>query len=129
MSSTSNRLTPMQEELLNRADSILNQIGSAASKAGDFAAEQLPDIATQFITFGRATSTMWVALGIGTIITSIVLAVKIWRNADGDEPLAIFMMVPGSLGVMVFSLNVHAFLMSWFAPKLYLITEIVKVIK
>lgn len=53
-------LSPIQRELLSRADDIFATIGSAVSSATDAAvragavvAKEIPDIAWQYIAYGR----------------------------------------------------------------------------
>ena len=48
---TAESLSPMQAELLKRADDIFKSIGEAVTKASDIAAEQIPDIAMQYVTY------------------------------------------------------------------------------
>jgi hypothetical protein len=63
--SAPNGLSPMQNELLRRADSIFDSISNTVSKASDLAiqggkavAEQIPDIAFQYIAYGRVANTV-----------------------------------------------------------------------
>lgn len=45
------KLSPIQEELLKRADSIFSSVATAVGQAKDIAVEQLPDIAYQYIAY------------------------------------------------------------------------------
>lgn len=121
------KLSPLTQELLNRADSIFSKIAEAASKAGDFAAEQLPDIAYQFVAYNRAYMTALMVLSIVMFITAIFVVRKFWKASEGA------IIFPGALTVivsfMMFTTNLKEFLMVWFAPKIFIITEIVKLVK
>lgn len=48
MTDKAQTLSPIQEELLKRADSIFDSIAKSVAQAKDFAVEQLPDIAIQY---------------------------------------------------------------------------------
>lgn len=127
-------LTPLQQELFNRADSIVSAIGQtlttvtdAAKQAGGYILEQLPDVAIQYITYGRASLTTFIALGLLLIITSFYIF-KRWSNELEDIAIlfsAIFFL---SGGVIV-AANIKEFLMVWFAPKVWLLIEIANLVK
>jgi len=48
------KLSPMQDELLKRADSIFDGISKTVSATKEFALEQIPDVAYQLIAYQRA---------------------------------------------------------------------------
>jgi len=81
------KLSPIQQELLNRADSIFDSIKNAAIVAKDFAVEQLPDVAYQLIALERAYLTTLFLLPF-IFITGLILLVmkhfKINKNRSGD---------------------------------------------
>ena len=54
----------MNEQLQAKLVEILSGIQAAVKAAGDFALEQLPDIAYQYIAFGRAYYTFIIILAI-----------------------------------------------------------------
>lgn len=87
-------LSPIQKELLDRADTIFKTIAEAASKAASFAAEQLPDIAIQYIAMERVYLTSIIVGSILAFFLALYLAYwtfhKFPKSADGTQPLMIF---------------------------------------
>lgn len=130
----SNELSPVQKELLSRADSIFKSIADAASKATDFAAEQLPDIAYQYIAMERVYLTVLIVGSLIFCSLSIFLLIRgifkdVWKI--GSE--RIFLIFPiglfGFIGFVMFFTNLKSFIMVWFAPKIFIITNIITLIK
>lgn len=121
------KLSPMQNEMLSRADAIFAWVSEAAKSTGEFAKEQAPDIAMQFIAYGRFTSTTGVIAGVLFCVLAVYIAIKYFKESEGLSLLVAGL--PALPGVLFISFNFKAFAMSWFAPKLYLITEIVKLLK
>lgn len=121
-------LSPMQQELLNRADAIFDSVGKAVTTAGEFVAGQVPDIATQYVAYGRAWTTCAVVLGILLLIFAIWMVKKMFSTWDSPDltPIA---MVPISAGFLLVSINFKEFLLVWFAPKVWLLQEIVHLVK
>ena len=79
-------VSPMQQELLSRADSIFSGISSAVGTAKEFAVEQLPDIAYQFVAFGRFYESAWISLAFVTFAVGIYLLVQLGiRNKSNCE--------------------------------------------
>lgn len=139
---TTENLTPIQSELLSRADSILNSIGSAVGKATDFAATQIPDIAMQYVGYGRAHESFLMFLGFTFLITGLYLLIALvsmnvykWPNDrlgewDARRGVAcIIGAVSAVVGFVVVLTNIGTFMMVWFAPKIWLIIEMAKLIK
>lgn len=127
------KLSPLQEQLLQRADSIFNSISTGVAKATDFASEQIPDIAIQYVAFGRAYSTaILMACAIFVIAWALYMHKLIRSNTD-NEPQIMIVGVIGGIGSLVSVLtateNMKDFFLVWFAPKIWLITEIVKIVK
>lgn len=131
-------LTPIQTELLNRADSIFKTNAETASKVSDFAAEQLPDIAYHYIAMERVYLSSIVGLAILFIIASSIFVwkftVKNCMNFTGyDDDLRYYVLFPYTFIVIVlfivFFTNLKSLIMVWFAPKIYIITNIVTLIK
>ena len=133
-------LSPMQQELLNRADSIFETLKQGAIVAKDFAMEQLPDIAMQYIVFNRAYLSF-------LIILPILFALFVWfsyanwckaekkyMGNDFSFPMFFFFItgVVSCIGTVVsfISACIHFkdFLMVWFAPKIFLIQTITEVV-
>lgn len=117
----------MNEQLLSRATAILDYVGETVKKTGDFVVEQAPDIAIQYVAYARATSTT-------AIVAAVVLgSIAIWgcykTMRDDDLLYLMLSMFPTIVSVGLLIGNFNKFFMSWFAPKVYLLTEIVKLIK
>lgn len=129
-------ISPIQQEMLNRADSIMNAISSTVSKASNFAADQIPDIAMQFVTYGRVSLTAYLIIAILTVLLGLWLVIGVGvmnkckladRDGDWSVPqcmLAIAGAVISIIGLMTFVTNFDKCMMVWFAPKLWLIQTI-----
>lgn len=132
----SDKLSPMQEQLLAQASNILQSVTDTVSKAADFASSQVPDIALQYVTYGRASTTAFIVIGLLFLLAAWWLAFRVSiknvynMGADGRAFSGIF---GGTLAIFaglatVFA-NINSFLMVWFAPKVWLIKEIVHLVK
>lgn len=71
------KLSPIQTELLSRADSIFASISAAVGKATDFAAVQIPEIAIQYVAYGRAYKTTLVLVFLAIFFIGLFLVVKV----------------------------------------------------
>lgn len=141
--SSASNLSPMQAELLNRADAIFSAVAAGVQKAGTFVADQVPDIAYQYVAFGRAYSTLWLLIGLALVIFGIFVIIKVGINNHyqlpnstyNDEPhggrivAAIVGAVSSFVGFFMFAVNTKDALMVWFAPKVWLLIELAKLIK
>lgn len=133
----SDKLSPMQEQLLDQASNILSSVSETVSKATDFAAAQLPDIAMQYVAYGRASSTFLVLLSVlgflllGWIIVSVCFNNKYnIRDTDARGFIAfISTVLIGVPSFVLFAVNITTMFMSWVAPKVWLIKEIVGLVK
>lgn len=135
------KLTPLQEELLKRADSIFISISDNATKVADFAKEQLPDIAYQFIAYNKVyytsltvTGFLFILLAFWLFIYVLVLdKFKMYSSPhDTSGIFAITLLstiVSAMIGIPMFLSTFKSTLMVWFAPKIFLITSIVELVK
>ncbi len=126
------KLSPIQQELLDRADSVFAAIGRAATVATDFAKEQLPDIAMQIIAVERAYLTSMMLFPL-VFIVAFIFTYR-WAQKDSWNNMAPGMSCMLSAFGLLFSLMfsmVHfkQFLTVWVAPKIYLINYIVELVK
>lgn len=131
---TKETLSPIQQELLSRADSIFASIGTAVGKATDFAAVQIPDIAIQYVAYGRAYSTITIIFSLVLLLLGLWLFVGICvMDCTEDENHRIggfFVGMPLTVvGISLMAQHMSNFMMVWFAPKIWLITELVKLAK
>lgn len=136
-------LSPMQKELLNRADAIFASVGKSIETAVDFSKEQLPDIAYQYLLFSRAY------ISLASLIEFIIMGIGLWliinvairdtrklgtdkwdRDWAGTRHVAIvsgfFITV---FSMILFFSNLKSLLLVWFAPKLFLIQGMVELVK
>lgn len=131
-------LSPIQKELLDRADSIFKSIADTVNTGVEFAKDQIPDIAYQYIAMERVYLTSVVAM---IILVFIVSTYATWKftfkncmNIKGyDAESRYFVIVPWLLMtvlcVIAFANTFKSFVMVWFAPKIFIITNIVTLIK
>lgn len=120
----------MKEELQGKLVEILTSIQTATGKAADFAMSELPDIAQQYIIFGRTFET--VALVILTAVLGFFIWFTFWvvKNADSDnKPAAAFPGVFSLVGFLVWCAQLRDVLMVWLVPKVWLISELAKLVK
>ncbi len=119
--------TEIQTEVLKRVYSILDGLAAAVNATKDFAAEQLPDIAMQYVAFGRGYLTVYMLLGIALAFLC-VWSVKKAHKTDNTAFLVPIML--GGVGsIVILADNTKPFIMVWLAPKVWLITEIVHLVK
>ena len=135
------KLSPIQQELLNRADSIMSSISNTAAKAADFANEQIPDIAVQYILYNRVYLTSVVVIALVVLLTQQVLTLKWVRKAivsskggwvDLDSYCFSYIVLTGitaAITLTVVFTNFKNLLLVWFAPKIFLIEQIVHLVK
>jgi hypothetical protein len=140
----------MKEELQTKLIEILGSIQSAASKAGDFALTQLPDIAQSYVAYGRWSSVVAVLASlavVGVALALVARGVKVTKEDLSEEtnstrfymkydrlprdgycyffPAAIM----GAFGLMFLGLAVQSALLVWIAPKVWLLKEIAGLLK
>lgn len=124
----------MKDELQPKLVEILTAIQTGVSKGADFALEQLPDIAQQYLLYGKVlaiTSTLgWLAVVVGSFwITCKFGFFSKKTDADGDwDDLRTAVVIFGSV-VSVFSVpgflySLHNLLLVSFAPKVWLLKEV-----
>ena len=134
----------MKEELQSKLVEILGSIQTAAGKAGDFAMAQLPEIAQSYVLYGRALETSAVLLSLLVFVTGFYVAMKYgFLNKEAVHQTGysegewfahrivaviggLFGALGGFIGVCT---NAPAFMLVWFAPKVWLLKEIAGLIK
>lgn len=131
-------LSPMQAALLSRADSIFTALGNTVEKAKDMAveggkivAEQLPEIAYQYVAFGRAINTAYILIGVATLVIGWRVARQMHSDMGEGEFFGRLFggVLPMAIGGIVFLVNLKSFIMVWFAPKVWLIIEIAELVR
>lgn len=103
----------------------------AVETGWDFAREQLPDMAVQFVAFGRAYDSFIIALCIAVFIGIYFFVKKAFTSDDGDVKGAAIVIgiVGGIVSFVIFFANIKSFMMVWFAPKIWLMLELAKFLK
>ena len=126
----------MDEQLQTKLIEIISEIQSGVKAAGNFALEQLPDIAQQYVAYGRFSLTLYVVLAIVLILSALFGAIKACKWSTDKEPedavYAITIVgsgLAGILGVVVFLVNISEFILVWAVPKVWLIKELAHLIK
>lgn len=127
----------MKEELQNKLVEILTSIQTATGKAADFAMAELPDIAQQYVTFGRVGSVLltlaWVAL-LSSAFFCIRRVLKLddknrYETTTEQGVLFAYSLIAGILGFIVCVASIENTVMVWAAPKVWLLKEIAHLIK
>lgn len=135
-------MNDIQTKLLEQASDILTAVTNTVGKATDLAATQIPDIAMEYVLWGRATQTatflimtcillvgLWLIVNVGCRDTC-----KLGRDSyqsDWHSGRITACLVGGGL---TFIVSVHqlcalsSLFMVWFAPKVWLLKEISRLI-
>jgi uncharacterized membrane protein HdeD (DUF308 family) len=123
----------MNDELQSKLVEVLTGISEGVSQAKDFAIEQLPDVAQQYIMFGMVWETTLLVI-YAVLIT--LIAVGIWRlwvsdNLEFEAGAGLIVFGGFSLvGLLIAFVNqLKPVLLVWFAPKLYLLQGIAGLVK
>lgn len=124
----------MKEELQNKAVEILTSIQTTVSEAKDFTLTQLPDIANQYITYGIVSNVTYSVISLTLIAVCCWLAcwcLREMRIRDSE------LLVGGMMGIITaglfflynFIVGLEETIMVIFAPKVWLVLELSKLIK
>ena len=127
----------MKDELATKLTEILGQIQSSVVQGSDFVLSQLPDVAQQYIIWGRAKETIHLLIGVAlaaycwpALFRNIKAAQEAHYSKDGQYFLAaIFCAIFGLFGAITMIGSISAFLMVWFAPKIYLLKGLAVLLK
>ena len=117
----------MNEQLQGKLVDILGSIQSATTAAGDFAMEQLPGIAMQYVAYGRIVHTTGLAAGIALACAVFVV---LWAKRDclfdnlRPAPLFVFF-----VATLLTAVNAGPAVLVWFAPKVWLLKELSSMLK
>lgn len=116
----------MKEQLQGKLVEILTGIQGAVGKASDFAMEQLPDIAMQYIYFSISAYCLgMITFGIASYFI-YRMTKKLYEEDEGACVLS-GMFFLGTTSIALY--NVHMLLMVVLAPKVYLLKEIAGMLK
>lgn len=122
----------MKNALAEKLVEIIGSIQNGIAATTDFAVAQLPDVAQQYIAFGRVNETaglaamlLLVALGIWLIFRSLKAT-----KEDGDYFPSVIASACATGAAIYFTVIVfEGAVMVWFAPKIYLIKGLANLIK
>lgn len=124
----------MKEQLRDKLIEVLSSIQTAVGKAGDFAVEQLPEIAQTYIAYGRVDATigllMWGALAVAAAFSLRLAWLRGRGPYDDMKEFEVFVellfgvigSICGWIGVFVY---LSMALLVWFAPKVWLLKQLV----
>jgi hypothetical protein len=123
----------MNDELQSKLVEVLTGISEGVSQAKDFAIEQLPDVAQQYIMFGMVWETSLLALYV-TFMALIAFGLwKLWRSDtvefEAQAGLIVFGIFSEIALIFAFIFQLKPVLLVWFAPKLYLLQGIAGLVK
>jgi hypothetical protein len=129
----------VNDELQSKLVEVLTGISEGVSQAKDFAVEQLPDVAQQYIMFGMVWETALLVILIALCVLFVWGTVWGFKNATSNEFNTGQEEFGGMVGVistvalittMIFAIGqLKPFLLVWFAPKLYLLQGIAGLVK
>lgn len=103
----------------------------AVETGWDFAREQLPDMAMQFVAFGRAYDSFMILFSIALFVGVVVCIVKAIKSENEEiyGPVIIVSVIGLLTSITIFFGNIKSFMMVWFAPKIWLMVEFAKFLK
>ena len=117
----------MKEELQEKLVEILTSIQNATGKAADFAVAELPDVAQQYLIFGRIYESFFMAAFVILFVVCAFLSIKVYK--DFDKELVIAPVIFSAFFLFLSLSQIKETLLVWVAPKVWLITELAKLIK
>jgi hypothetical protein len=126
------------KELESKLVEVISSISDSIGQVKDFAVEQLPDVAQQYILFGM----IWeaITLAIFLILSACSIKLVIWgikKNRTEldyyDRDAGFAAIISGGVGSTVFFVlsiaQIQQVLLVFLAPKLYLIQGLVNLVK
>ena len=132
----------MKEELQLKLVEVVTSIQAAAGKAGEFALTQLPQIAQEYVIYGRvktAVLTLLLLLLGGILLCAAVWAYKkpwnsspysIDREKLRSESNYVVIGFGTAFGTLFTVIAILSFdYLVWFAPKVWLIKELANLIR
>ena len=124
----------MKDELQTKLTEILTAIQVGVSKTADFTSEQLPDIAQQYVLYGRVWGTASVLWWLAILTSSAWVALRLGflsKKVDGrggwtDKRFAAALAGTAAAVISSFTLlwELRSAMLVWFAPKVWLLKEV-----
>ncbi len=122
----------MKTELQDKLVEILTSIQTAAGKTADFALEQLPDIAQQYVLYARVMGTLNLTL-LGIVIVLLLWGIRAYEKKSLNTEYAGVGYIFGgctTIGLcVVWAINLQSVIFVWLAPKVWLLKELANLIK
>jgi hypothetical protein len=120
----------MNNELQNQLTTILGDISATVTQAKDFSLEHLPEVASQYIAFGKVYWTLALFGSVVMVALCAMLCVQSIRSQSYDEfgrPLLAAIL--GVFGGVALCVSLYYAALVWFAPKIYLLDGIARLLK
>lgn len=123
----------MNEELQNKLVEILTGIQEGVRASSTFVLEQLPDVAQQYLLYGRLVESVYILVFCVFLPFLALKAWKIGHTIEEEEPREFvcgLSVLAGTFSFVIgFSSGIKEFILVFFAPKVWLLTELAKLIK
>lgn len=129
----------MNQSLQDQLAKVIQTLAASVQKTADFAVAELPDIANQYLMYGRVQATLVFMLFLSCFIISLAISLKCgylskavdrWEDWTDSRTNAA---VIGSFGALIsgtITLCIAPnFLLVWIAPKVWLIREFINLVK
>jgi hypothetical protein len=132
----------MNTELQSKLLEIVTSMQDGFLKTKDFAMEQLPSVANEYILFNRMYMSFLMLSILGVAVTwgmfykkTVIDSQKVKKSPyydtrpDNFDTFKVVTMVLTVLLSFMFLLNLREFFLVWFAPKIFLIESIAHMVK
>lgn len=118
----------------------IEEIQTWLQSGKDFVSEQAPLVVNEILKWGIASSIFWMVFGILLLIIAVIAGkIAIWTMRNGkptdDGDVFVFIstiittMVTSTAGFLLFSVNTYNLIFMLFAPRLYILDELSKLLK
>ena len=118
----------MNEKLQHQLVEVLANIQASVARASDFTVQQLPDVAQQYVMYGRLSETLATVGWLGILVVGCVVFYRTAREKN-----AFYGPLVGGLaaffGVLGVGANANHLIMVWVAPKIYLLHGLATLLK
>lgn len=123
----------MDEEIRSRVISYLDTIEKTVADSATFAADQAPEVVNEMILVGRIGSTSMVSIAFAVMCLPIIFYLVGRKCELGDRGdclgvSAIVGILTTIIGGIILSESLRPCLTSWFAPRLYVLEEIARMV-
>lgn len=125
----------MNEELIDKLQETLVSIIDSATKAAEFAQDEIPQVLDQLLMWKMAESLVIcvicvIAMGVGKLAIKPVF--KAWKEVDNcfiGVGGGLFLIISGLFAPIFFATYASTALQIWIAPKVYLIEYAASLVK